>query len=162
MNKILVANISKEICALLPYTTSYLNEEDMDKQMKDLVLEVNEEKEISFREPFLYLFDLHEDEINEISDIMKKHQIHPITVVSTTHNLQWTFQDLITEVMQEHVTFQTMNQLQDVIKKTLRLPRDENQKEVEKALMASFIVLQNHQLDEMKKMIKILEEFHKK
>ncbi|MGN1345078.1 MAG: DUF3783 domain-containing protein, partial [Traorella sp.] len=94
MSKCLVANISKEIMNQFNMDYSFLSDEDMSKKMEDIVNKNNlNESKLSIDTPFVYMFAFSEDEMNQITAFMKKHQIHPIYAASTPTNLHWTLAD---------------------------------------------------------------------
>lgn len=158
MSKCLICNIPNEIIDDFKYEYSYLSNNDLNIELKDLVLENKEEDEISFKYPFIYMFDYSEEEMNDISSYFKQKEIIPIYCASTKTNLLWTLKELFDELIKEHLTFQAVNSLQSLIKKAISLPINENKKEIENTLMEAFIVLQNKDLFQMNQMIKKLEQ----
>ncbi len=162
MSKCLVCNIAKEIMEKMNVHYSYIHQNDFDTEMKDLVLNENhEESHLLFEEPFVYYFDYNDEEMSILTQKFKDFHLSPICAASTTHNLLWSFSDLIKEIMKEHLTFQTAKRLKELIMEIMKLPVNEDKEKIEKALMESFIILQGMDADKMLNQIKILEQFQK-
>ena len=158
MSKCLISNISKSILNDFKYEYSYLTPKDVDVEMKDLVLESNDiENRLPISFPFVYFFDYEEEQKIEISKYFKEKGINPIYCASTSTNLLWTLRNLIDEIIKEHNTFYAIHTLQDLIKRVMKLPINENKDKIEKVLMDSFIVLQNKDLNQMNEKINELQ-----
>ena len=156
MSKCLVCSISKEIMNKSNLSYSYLTKKDSNIELKDLVLETNENESFALSTPFVYMFDYSEDEMNQISDYFKSHDIYPIYCASTTKNLLWTLQELLDEIMKEHHLFTSKKTLSEMLKNAFRLPMGDNKQEVERLLMESFAVLQGNDVKKMDEMIEKL------
>ena len=152
MSKCLVSNISKEIMDKSGFDYSYLTKSDLNIEMKDLVLEKNEQEAFELA-PFVYMFDYSEDEMNRISAYFKSCGIYPVYCANTTKNLLWTLKELLDEIMKEHHMFTSKKVLSELLKKAMRLPIGENKKEVEAMLMESFALLQGNDVNKIDEMI---------
>lgn len=152
MSKCIVANISKEMMDCLKVNYSYVSPKEFDIDMKHLLLKNNQNiASLPFDESFLYMDGYDENQMNEISAFFKQQAIPVIYVASTPTNLNWTFQALYQEVLEEHQTFEARNELKRLIQ--LHMHKTEISKET---LMHAFIVLQSGKLDEIKKQIESL------
>lgn len=157
MGKCLLCNIPKEILRDFNFDYSYLTENDLNKNIQELLVgtHLNTEK-ISFKYPFVFMHDLKEEEMNSITNYLKTNHINAIYAESTQYNLQWKLKDLLNELLEEHEMFQTMNQLQTLIQELM--PKMNENPEIKPILMEAFIVLQNKNLNQMKQMIQILSK----
>ena len=154
MSKCLISNISKENLIDFKCDYSYLTPKDLDVEMKDLVLESNKiESKLPISFPFVYFFDYEEEQMKEMSKYFKDKGITPIFCANTRANLLWTLRSLLDELMKEHNTFCAINTLQELIKKVMQLPANENKEVTENLLMKSFMILQNKDLNQMNEMI---------
>lgn len=163
MSKCLIGNIPKEIAEEIQITYSYLSDEDLNDEMKDLVLQDRlEESSLSIPFSFVYMFDYEDEEMSTITRQLKSKGINAIFVASTQHNLLWKFNDLIQEVVKEHLTFQAMDKLKNLIQTVMKMPVDENKEQVEMTLMAAFAAFQSKDLNAMNQMIEQLEKIQKK
>lgn len=164
MSKCLIINISKEILNEFKYDYSYLKEEDLEIELKDLVLESNElETKLPLPFSFVYMFDYEEEQMKEITNYFKeRNKIDVIYCGSTRKNLLWTLKELLDENVKEHQTFYCINVLKELIKKGMQLPLNENKKVIEETLMKAFIVLQKKDLKEMIEMIDELNQLFEK
>ena len=157
MSKCLIANISTEIMNSLDFEYACLGDKDLPCIMNDLLKKETQEPEpIFFKEPFIFLSEMSEEEISKVTQTLKNHQIKAITIVSTPTNLTWTFSSLYEEVMEEHAYFQTMDELKALLKE--KMQHIESGKE--EILMASFMALQSGDAKEMKKAIEILKKLN--
>lgn len=163
MSKCCIANISKEELNEFEFDYSYLKKEDLETEMKDLVLESNDiESRLPISFSFVYMFDYEEEQMQKITKYFKERNIlNVIYCGSTRKNLLWTLRELLDEIINEHQTFYKNNELKDLIKKVMQLPKNKNQADIEKALMKAFVILQNNNLNQMKDMIAELEELIK-
>lgn len=160
MKKCLVCNIPLEVLSAIDIEFSYLNELDLNKKMNDLLKNSNMNvQEISFKHPFIFMHEYSEEEMNQITHHIQTNQISAIYAVSTPYNLQWTLNDLFSELLEEHELFQTMNQLQSLMKEIM--PYMNGNQEIKNILMEAFIVLQNKDLKQMKHMIQKLNSIKK-
>ena len=160
MKKCLVCNIPLEVLSAIDIEFSYLNELDLNKKMNDLLKNSNMNvQEISFKHPFIFMHEYSEEEMNQITHHIQTNQISAIYAVSTPYNLQWTLNDLFSELLEEHEIFQTMNQLQSLMKEIM--PYMNGNQEIKNILMEAFIVLQNKDLKQMKHMIQKLNTIKK-
>lgn len=160
MKKCLVCNIPLEVLSAIDIEFSYLNELDLNKKMNDLLKNSNMNvQEISFKHPFIFMHEYSEEEMNQITHHIQTNQISSIYAVSTPYNLQWTLNDLFSELLEEHELFQTMNQLQSLMKEIM--PYMNGNQEIKNILMEAFIVLQNKDLKQMKHMIQKLNSIKK-
>lgn len=160
MKKCLVCNIPLEVLSAIDIEFSYLNELDLNKKMNDLLKNSNMNvQEISFKHPFIFMHEYSEEEMNQITHHIQTNQISAIYAVSTPYNLQWTLNDLFSELLEEHEIFQTMNQLQSLMKEIM--PYMNGNQEIKNILMEAFIVLQNKDLKQMKHMIQKLNSIKK-
>ena len=159
MSKCLVCNIPLEILNGLGINYSYLNENDLNKKMNEL-LELNSLNQgISFQHSFVFMHGYNEDEMNQITSYLKANHIDAIYAVSTPYNLQWTLNDLFNELLEEHEIFQTMHLLQALMKELI--PHMNENQEIKTILMEAFIILQNKDLNQMKLMIQKLNSIKK-
>ena len=154
MGKCLVCNIQKEIINDLNIDYSYLNENDLNKTMNELLNTNQENQGISFQYPFVFMHDYTEEEMDTITNHLKQNQIQAIYAVSTIHNLQWQLKDLLNELLEEHEIFQTIHELQTLMKEFIPFMNDSQ--EIKNLLMEAFIILQNKNLAQMKEMIQKL------
>lgn len=160
MKKCLVCNIPLEVLSAIDIEFSYLNELDLNKKMNDLLKNSNMNvQEISFKHPFIFMHEYSEEEMNQLTHHIQTNQISAIYAVSTPYNLQWTLNDLFSELLEEHELFQTMNQLQSLMKEIM--PYMNGNQEIKNILMEAFIVLQNKDLKQMKHMIQKLNTIKK-
>lgn len=160
MSKCLVCNIPLSILEGLDIEYSYLIESDLDVKMNELLGKNNIDiQNISFKYPFVFMHEYSEDEMNEITHTLKSNQVNAIYAVSTSHNLQWTLNDLFNELLQEHEIFQTMNELQELMKELI--PTMNQNEEIKFMLMEAFITLQNKNLIQMRQMIQKLNNIKK-
>lgn len=160
MKKCLVCNIPLEVLSAIDIEFSYLNELDLNKKMNDLLKNSNMNvQEISFKHPFIFMHEYSEEEMNQLTHHIQTNQISAIYAVSTPYNLQWTLNDLFSELLEEHELFQTMNQLQSLMKGIM--PYMNGNQEIKNILMEAFIVLQNKDLKQMKHMIQKLNSIKK-
>lgn len=159
MGKCLVCNIPLEILNGLKIDYAYLNENDLNKKMNELLESKSMIQEISFKHPFIFMHGYSEDEMDRFTSCLKANQINAIYAVSTPFNLQWTLKDLLDELLEEHELFQTVNTLQTLMKELIPY-MNENQ-EIKMILMEAFIILQNKDLNQMKQMIKKLNTLKK-
>lgn len=155
MGKCLVCNIPLNILKGLDVDYSYLNESNLNMNMNELLQKTNVDiQDISFQYPFVFMHEYSEEEMNAITYALKSNQVNAIYAVSTPYNLQWTLKDLFNELLEEHEIFQTMNELQDLMKELMPI-MNQNQ-EIKMMLMEAFIALQNKNLIQMKQMIQKL------
>ena len=160
MSKCLVCNIPLSILEGLDIEYSYLIESDLNVKMNELLEKTNIDiQNISFKYPFVFMHEYSEDKMNEITYTLKSNQINAIYAVSTPHNLQWTLNDLFNELLEEHEIFQTMNELQELMKELI--PTMNQNQEIKLMLMEAFITLQNKNLIQMKQMIQKLNNIKK-
>ncbi len=160
MSKCLVCNIPLSILEGLDIEYSYLIESDLNVKMNELLEKTNVDiQNISFKYPFVFMHEYSEDEMNKITHTLKSNQVNAIYAVSTPHNLQWTLNDLFNELLEEHEIFQTMNELQELMKELI--PTMNQNQEIKLMLMEAFITLQNKNLIQMKQMIKKLNNIKK-
>ena len=160
MSKCLVCNIPLSILEGLDIEYSYLIESNLNVKMNELLEKTNIDiQNISFKYPFVFMHEYSEDKMNEITYTLKSNQINAIYAVSTPHNLQWTLNDLFNELLEEHEIFQTMNELQELMKELI--PAMNQNEEIKFMLMEAFITLQNKNLIQMKQMIKKLNNIKK-
>lgn len=160
MSKCLVCNIPLNILEELDIDYSYLIESDLNVKMNELLEKTNVDiQNISFKYPFVFMHEYSEEEMNEITHSLKSNQVNAIYAVSTPHNLQWTLKDLFNELLEEHEIFQTMNELQELMKEFI--PNMNQNQEIKMMLMEAFIVLQNKNLIQMKQMIQKLNNTKK-
>lgn len=153
MSKCIVANISKEMMDSLNINYSYVTQEELNIEMKDLLLKNNQcVSSLLFSESIIYMDGYDENQMNAISAFFKQHAIYPIYVASTSTNLNWSFHTLYKEVLEEHQTFESMNELKRLIQ--LHMNKTEVSKET---LMNAFIILQSGNVEEIKKQIEILK-----
>ena len=160
MSKCLVCNIPLSILEGLDIEYSYLVESDLNVKMNELLEKTNIGiQNISFKYPFVFMHEYSENEMNEITHTLKSNQVNAIYAVSTPHNLQWTLNDLFNELLEEHEIFQTMNELQELMKELI--PTMNQNQEIKFMLMEAFITLQNKNLIQMKQMIQKLNNIKK-
>lgn len=160
MSKCLVCNIPLNILEGLDIEFSYLVESDLDVKMDELLEKTNIDiQNISFKYPFVFMHEYSEEEMNVITHTLKSNQVNAIYAVSTPHNLQWTLNDLFNELLEEHEIFQTMNELQELMKELI--PAINQNQEIKLLLMEAFIILQNKNLIQMKQMIQKLNNIKK-
>ena len=160
MSKCLVCNIPLNILEGLDIEFSYLVESDLDVKMDELLEKTNIDiQNISFKYPFVFMHEYSEEEMNVITHTLKSNQVNAIYAVSTPHNLQWTLNDLFNELLEEHEIFQTMNELQELMKELI--PAMNQNEEIKFMLMEAFITLQNKNLIQMKQMIQKLNNIKK-
>lgn len=160
MSKCLVCNIPLNILEGLDIEFSYLVESDLDVKMNELLEKTNIDiQNISFKYPFVFMHEYSEEEMNVITHTLKSNQVNAIYAVSTPHNLQWTLNDLFNELLEEHEIFQTMNELQELMKELI--PAINQNQEIKLLLMEAFITLQNKNLIQMKQMIQKLNNIKK-
>lgn len=160
MSKCLVCNIPLNILEGLDIEFSYLVESDLDVKMNELLEKTNIDiQNISFKYPFVFMHEYSEEEMNVITHTLKSNQVNAIYAVSTPHNLQWTLNDLFNELLEEHEIFQTMNELQELMKELI--PAMNQNEEIKFMLMEAFITLQNKNLIQMKQMIQKLNNIKK-
>ena len=160
MSKCLVCNIPLNILEGLDIEFSHLVESDLDIKMNELLEKSNIDMQtISFEYPFVFMHEYSEDEMNEITQTLKSNQVNAIYAVSTPYNLQWTLNHLFNELLEEHKIFQTMNELQELMKELIPI-MNQNQ-EIKLLLMEAFITLQNKNLIQMKQMIQKLNNIKK-
>lgn len=160
MSKCLVCNIPLNILEGLDIEFSYLVESDLDVKMNELLEKTNIDiQNISFKYPFVFMHEYSEEEMNVITHTLKSNQVNAIYAVSTPHNLQWTLNDLFNELLEEHEIFQTMNELQELMKELI--PAINQNQEIKLLLMEAFIILQNKNLIQMKQMIQKLNNIKK-
>ena len=160
MSKCLVCNIPLNILEGLDIEFSYLVESDLDVKMNELLEKTNIDiQNISFKYPFVFMHEYSEEEMNVITHTLKSNQVNAIYAVSTPHNLQWTLNDLFNELLEEHEIFQTMNELQELMKELI--PIMNQKQEIKLLLMEAFIILQNKNLIQMKQMIQKLNNIKK-
>ena len=160
MSKCLVCNIPLNILEGLDIEFSYLVESDLDVKMNELLEKTNIDiQNISFKYPFVFMHEYSEEEMNVITHTLKSNQVNAIYAVSTPHNLQWTLNDLFNELLEEHEIFQTMNELQELMKELI--PAMNQNQEIKLLLMEAFIILQNKNLIQMKQMIQKLNNIKK-
>lgn len=160
MGKCLVCNIPLNILKGLDVDYSYLNESNLNMNMNELLQKTNVDiQDISFQYPFVFMHEYSEEEMNAITYALKSNQVNAIYAVSTPYNLQWTLKDLFNELLEEHEIFQTMNELQELMKEFI--PNMNQNQEIKMMLMEAFIVLQNKNLIQMKQMIQKLNNIKK-
>lgn len=101
-----------------------------------------------FKEEFIFMCNLCENEMNEMSQQMKAKGINfkGIRAILTQHNKDWRLIDLFDEVMADHEMFNLIDELQKLIKMSNVFHKDDFSLELwqpyEQALMDSYMYLQ--------------------
>lgn len=119
MKKILTINlkVNQEIQDALNIETidvTHVNEEAV---LGDIICGNCSYDHSSLTGSFIIMNECSEEEMNQISALLKSHGEHPIQIVVTQHNKQWKIKDLIEEVNQEHALFSKMNELGQYMRK---------------------------------------------
>lgn len=119
MKKICLLNVDQvkeELMHQMEIAILDITDADAKCTVEQLLAE-NFDRTVPNREDELVLMsELSEAEMNEVSQILKTHDLHPIQVAVTEYNIHWTLSDLLEEVRKEHVLFLKMNELGQLMK----------------------------------------------